>query len=53
MADGTFSYNPVASDVASVAGDYQQEWEVLFPGNKPLTFPNGTYNVVKILPDMG
>jgi hypothetical protein len=52
MPDGTFSYAPQASDVA-VAGDYKQEWEVMFPGNKPLTFPNGSYNIVKILPDMG
>lgn len=52
MPDGTFSYAPVATDVAT-AGDYKQEWEVTFPGNKPLTFPNGSYNIVKILPDLG
>lgn len=52
MPDGTFSYAPVAADV-DTPGDYIQEWEVNFPGNKPLTFPNGSYNIVKILPDLG
>lgn len=52
LGDGTFSYNPVASDVA-VAGDFLQEWEVVFPGALPLTFPNGSYNTLKILPDLG
>lgn len=50
-ADGSFQYNPVSADV-SVADTYQQEWEVTFPGNLKLTFPNGTYNTVKILPDL-
>lgn len=52
LPDGTFTYAPAPTDVAT-PGDYKQEWEVMFPGNKPLTFPNGSYNVVKILPDLG
>lgn len=51
-ADGSFSYVPTPTDVA-VADTFQQEWEVVYPGNLLLTFPNGTYNTVKILPDLG
>jgi hypothetical protein len=47
--DGTFSYQPVATDVAAT-GKFQQEWEVVYPDTKILTFPNGGYNIVKILP---
>lgn len=50
--DGTFSYEPVPTDVATV-GKFQQEWELLFPSGKILTFPNNGYNVVKILADLG
>jgi hypothetical protein len=49
---GTFSYDPLPADVA-VAGDYQQEWEVVYPSSKILTFPNSEYNTVKIIADLG
>jgi len=49
---GYFTYNPVASDV-DTAIKCQQEWEVIFPTGKILTFPNNGYNVVKILADLG
>ena len=50
--DGTFSYEPVASDVETI-GKFRQEWEVVYPGNKILTFPNDGYNTVKIIADLG
>jgi hypothetical protein len=50
--DGTFSYDPVAADVATV-GKFQQEWEVVYPTGKILTFPNDSYNIVKIIADLG
>jgi hypothetical protein len=51
-ADGTFSYSPVPSDVAQT-GKFNQEWEVVYPNAKILTFPNNGYNVVKIIADLG
>lgn len=48
----SFNYSPVASDVA-VAGIYQQEWQLVFPNGKELTFPSNSYNVVEILPELG
>jgi hypothetical protein len=50
--DGTFSYDPVAGDVAAV-GKFQQEWELVYPTGKILTFPNNGYNIVKIIADLG
>jgi hypothetical protein len=50
--DGTFSYDPVAGDVATI-GKFQQEWEVVYPTSKILTFPNDGYNTVKIIADLG
>jgi hypothetical protein len=50
--DGTFSYDPIATDVADI-GKFQQEWEVIYPTGKILTFPNNGYNVVKIIADLG
>jgi len=50
--DGTFSYAPVAGDVASI-GNFKQEWEVVYPDSSKLTFPNGGYNLVKIIADLG
>jgi hypothetical protein len=50
--DGTFSYDPAPADVAAV-GDFQQEWEVVYPSGKILTFPNGEYNKVSIIADLG
>ena len=46
--DATFSYQPIPADVATI-GKYRQEWEVTYPDNKELTFPNNGYNIVKIL----
>jgi hypothetical protein len=37
--DATFQYEPVDADVANVT-EFTQEWEVTFPSNKVLTFPN-------------
>jgi hypothetical protein len=48
----SFNYSPVPSDV-SVAGTYRQEWQLTFPNGKELTFPNNSYNVVEILPELG
>jgi hypothetical protein len=50
--DGTFSYDPVAGDVSTI-GKFQQEWEVVYPTGKILTFPNDGYNTVKIIADLG
>jgi hypothetical protein len=50
--DGTFSYDPVPADVADI-GKFSQEWEVLYPTGKILTFPNNGYNIVKIIADLG
>lgn len=50
--DGTFSYDPTPTDVA-VSGKYLQEWELLYPTSKILTFPNNGNNVVKIIDDQG
>jgi len=49
---GYFTYNPVATDV-DTAIKCQQEWEVIFPTGKILTFPNNGYNIVKIIHDLG
>jgi len=50
--DPLFSYDPVPADVA-VIGKYEQEWEVVFPNAKILTFPNDGYNILKIIADLG
>jgi hypothetical protein len=47
-----FKYEPVATDVQTT-GKYQQEWELVFPSTKTLTFPNNGYNIVKIIDDLG
>lgn len=50
--DATFEYEPVAEDVAK-SGSFHQEWQLVFPSTKILTFPNDGYNTVEILPDLG
>jgi hypothetical protein len=50
--DGTFSYQPIPADVANI-GKFQQEWEVTYPSNQILTFPNNGYNIVKVIADLG
>jgi hypothetical protein len=47
-----FEYQPVADDV-SETGVFKQEWEVVYPSGKILTFPNNGYNSVRILSDLG
>lgn len=49
---GNVSYQPVLADV-SETGKYQQEWEVTFEDERILTFPNGDYNIVFIVDDIG
>ncbi len=49
---GYFEYDPEPSDVEK-AGTFQQEWELTYPSLKILTFPNGGYNTVIILQDLG
>ena len=51
-AAGTVEYKPIAADVIT-AGTYLQEWEIIKNDEDPLTFPNGEYNKVKILEDLG
>jgi hypothetical protein len=51
-SDGTFQYNPDPDDVAT-AGSFKQEWELVYPSGKILTFPNNGYNVVEFIPDLG
>ena len=47
-----FKYDPVPTDVATI-GKFRQEWELVYPSGKSLTFPNNGYNIVKILEDLG
>ncbi len=47
-----FEYEPEDSDVQTV-GKFRQEWEVAYLSGKILSFPNGTYNTVKIIADLG
>lgn len=48
---GTVSY-AAASGMPSELGDYQQEWEVTFPGGLVQTFPKDDHNVLRIIPDL-
>jgi hypothetical protein len=52
ITGATFSYDPVPADVSTI-GTYQQEWEVVYPSGKILTFPNDSYNSVIIIADLG
>lgn len=36
----------------TVAATYRQEWEVMYPSTKPLTFPSDGYNIVTIIEDL-
>jgi hypothetical protein len=42
----------VASGFPTAEGRYAQEWEVTFSDGAKLTFPNGDYNFLVILPDL-
>lgn len=48
---GTVKYT-IGNGFPTVTGKYRQEWQVTFPDNSVLTFPNGTYNEVEILADL-
>jgi hypothetical protein len=49
-----FQYgDPVDADVVAKDGKFKLEWEVVFPGGRPLTFPNGAYESVQVLQDLG
>lgn len=50
--DAKFNYAPADSDVAK-AGRFHQEWELVFPSGKILTFPNDIANVVNVIEDLG
>jgi BppU N-terminal domain len=50
-AAGTVEYTQGVG-FPTVAGKYEQEWEVTFSGGTILTFPNGSYNYVTILDDL-
>jgi hypothetical protein len=47
----TFDYDPEPEDVAAT-GKFRQEWRVVTIDGKPLTYPNGGYNIVEILPSL-
>ena len=49
---GTVSYTWAAGDTA-VAGDYQGEFEITWPGGKVETVPNDSYLAVTIKADLG
>jgi hypothetical protein len=51
-ATGAVEYQPTADDVSNY-GEFQQEWEIIFPDGEILTVPNGRYNTVNILKDLG
>jgi hypothetical protein len=34
-------------------GDFRQEWEVTFTDDRVLTFPNGSWNLVHVISDLG
>lgn len=52
----TVEYQPIEEDVAD-PGVFEQEWQVMFPSGRPLTFPNGPtdgeFNTVNISRDLG
>lgn len=47
-----FTYDPAPADVDTI-GSFKQEWELTFASGKLLSFPNGGYNKVKIIADLG
>ena len=50
---GQVSATILAADTAT-EGDYRQEWEVVYPSPaQTLTFPNDSYNTIRIIPDLG
>lgn len=48
---GYVEYEVAAEDVNTM-GDFRQEWEVTFTDGRPLSFPNGSYNLVHIISDL-
>lgn len=51
-ADGRFTMAWDPPDTATT-GDILMEVEVTWPGAKPQTFPNGGYEVVRVVQDLG
>jgi hypothetical protein len=49
--EATFEYQ--SDDSVAKSGIFQQEWELLFPDGKRLTFPGDGYNTITILDDLG
>ena len=37
----------------NTSGIFEGEWEVLWPGNKPETYPNWRHIVIRVHPDLG
>jgi hypothetical protein len=50
-ATGQVEYSPVLADV-SIAGDFDQEWEVVWLSGKQLSIPTRGFNRVTILEDL-
>lgn len=50
-AAGVVRYDWVTGNTDK-AGTYRAEWEVTFPGSKPMTFPSDGYDTVSITADL-
>lgn len=50
-ATGKVRYTWLLGDT-NVPGTYRAEWEVIFPGPKPRTFPTTTYHTIAIYADL-
>jgi hypothetical protein len=51
-ASGVVQYNWAVGDT-TVVGDYEAEWEVMWPGNKAETFPQETVHTISVVSDRG
>lgn len=51
-ATGKVSYTPNAGNT-DTPGDYAVEWQVTFGGGGIETFPNGTWQKVRVVDDLG
>lgn len=54
--DGTVSYTWLDTDWGTgmlVTGGHRMEFEVLGPSTERLTFPNGGYDVLRVIDDLG
>lgn len=50
--EGRVEYVIVYPGFPTLAGTYDQEWEITFPGQAPITVPNQRYHTLIILPDL-